>query len=104
MKAYGRKSILMITDVILVNIAIYMALLLRFDGHIMPQYKDIYYSTFLVLTLIKLLTYGVLGLYNSLWRYASIDELIQVFFATAIETALCYLYGEFFGVRLPRSV
>lgn len=81
-----------------------MALLLRFDGHIMAQYKDIYYSTFLVLTLIKLLTYGVLGLYNSLWRYASIDELIQVFFATAIETALCYLYGELFGVRLPRSV
>lgn len=104
MKVYGRKGILIITDIILVNIAIYMALLLRFDGNIMPQYKEIYYNTFAVLTLIKLVTYGVLGLYNSLWRYASIDELIQVFFATAIETALCYLYGQFFGVRLPRSV
>ncbi len=104
MKAYGRKGILIITDIILVNIAIYMALLLRFDGKIVFQYKDIYYNTFTVLTLIKIVVYGVLGLYNSLWRYASIDELIQVFFATAIETALCYLYGEFFGVRLPRSV
>lgn len=84
--------------------AIYMALLLRFDGHIMPQYRDMYYNTFIILTSIKIIVYGVLGLYNSLWRYASIDELIQVFFATAIETALCYLYGEFFDVRLPRSV
>lgn len=104
MKAYERKGILIITDIILVNIAIYMALLLRFDGKIVLEYKDMYYSTFVVLTLIKIVVYGVLGLYSSLWRYASIDELIQVFFATAIETALCYLYGEFFGVRLPRSV
>jgi len=104
LKVYGRKSILIITDIILVNMAIYMALLLRFDGRIMPQYRDMYYGTFIILTSIKIIVYLAMGLYNSLWRYASIDELIQVFFATAIETALCYLYGEFFGVRLPRSV
>jgi len=95
---------LVITDIIIVNIAIYMALLLRFDGRIMAQYKEIYYNTFVVLTLIKIFVYMIMGLYNSLWRYASIDELLQVFFATAIETAICYLYGEYFGAKLPRSV
>lgn len=94
----------MITDIIIVNIAIYMALLLRFDGKIMTHYKEIYYNTFLVLTFIKIIVYIMMGLYSSLWRYASIDELLQIFFATAIETALCYLYGEYFNVRLPRSV
>jgi len=93
-----------ITDIIIVNIAIYMALLLRFDGKIMTHYKEIYYNTFLVLTFIKIIVYIMMGLYSSLWRYASIDELLQIFFATAIETALCYLYGEYFNVRLPRSV
>ncbi|HHY78623.1 MAG TPA: polysaccharide biosynthesis protein [Clostridiales bacterium] len=81
-----------------------MALLLRFDGKIMTHYKEIYYNTFLVLTFIKIIVYIMMGLYSSLWRYASIDELLQIFFATAIETALCYLYGEYFNVRLPRSV
>ncbi len=104
MKAYGRKGILIISDILLVNLAIFMALLLRFDGNIMPQYEEIYLNTFAILTLIKILIYGVTGLYNSLWRYASIDELIQVFFGTAMETALCFLYGQLFDVRLPRSV
>lgn len=104
MKAYGRKTILIITDIILINLALYMALLLRFDGKIMPQYIIIYKDTFIVLTLIKILTYGILGLYKSLWSYASIDELIQVFFATAIESLLCFFYGQYFHVRLPRTV
>ena len=104
MKAYGRKTILIITDIILINLALYMALLLRFDGKIMPQYITIYKDTFIVLTMIKIVTYGVLGLYKSLWSYASIDELIQVFFATATESLLCFFYGEYFHVRLPRTV
>ena len=75
--------------------AMYMALLLRFDGRIIPQYRDIFYNTFMILTVIKISVYLLMGLYNSLWKYASIDELLQVFFATAIETALYYLYGDF---------
>ncbi len=104
MKAYTRKTILILTDVILVNLALYIALLLRFDGKIMPQYLIIFKETFLIITIIKIAVYGVLGLYKSLWSYAGIDELIQVFFATAAESILCYFYGQYFHVRLPRSV
>ena len=104
MKAYGRKTILIVTDIALINLALYIALLLRFDGKIMPQYITIYKETFIILSMIKIATYGVLGLYKSLWSYASIDELIQVFFATATETLLCFLYGQYFNVRMPRTV
>lgn len=104
MKSYSRKTMLIVTDIILVNLALYIALLLRFDGKIQLQYINIYKETFMLLTLIKVATYGVFSLYKSLWSYASIDELIQVFFATTAETLLCFLYGQYFNVRLPRTV
>lgn len=104
MKSYSRKTILILTDIILINLALYIALLLRFDGKIMPQYIKIFKETFIILTLIKIAVYGIIGLYKSLWSYASIDELIQVFFATMAETILCFFYGQYFNVRLPRTV
>lgn len=104
MKSFSRKTFLIISDIVLINLALYIALLLRFDGKIMPQYIRIFKETFLVLTLIKIATYWVLGLYKSLWSYASIDELIQVFFATTAESILCFFYGQYFNMRLPRTV
>jgi len=104
MKAIVRKALLVFSDIILVNICIYVALIFRFDGSIPKQYMDIFLNTMIYLTAIKIAVYYMFGLYRSLWRYASIDEMLQLAFAVAIEGILTYLFGQFFSVRLPRSV
>lgn len=104
MKANVRKILLLVLDIILVNMCIYVALIFRFDGNIPKQYIDIFINTLIYLTIIKIAIYYIFGLYRSLWRYASIDELLQLAFAVATEGVLTFLFGQFFNVRLPRSV
>ena len=104
MKANIRKIMLLVLDIILINACVYVALLFRFDGIIPIQYTDIFLNTMIYLTAIKITTYYVFGLYRSLWRYASIDEMLQLAFAVSIEGILTFLFGQYFNVRLPRSV
>lgn len=104
MKLFIRKVFFLTADVVLVNIAIYIALLLRFDGVIPEKFINIYTSTLIYMTIIKIISYYLFGLYRSLWKYASIDELIQIFYATATEAIFCYLLGELIQSRLPRTV
>lgn len=104
MKANVRKVLLLTSDIVLVNLCIYVALIFRFDGDIPKQYMDIFINTAIYLTTIKIVIYYLFGLYRSLWRYASIDEMLQLAFAVAIEGILTFLFGQFLNVRLPRSV
>lgn len=104
MKAYYRKAFLLVADAVLVNLSLYMALLLRFDGNIPVNYINIMIKSAAILTIIKIGTYYFYRLYSSLWKYASIDELIQVFFATTTESILCFIFGLATGARLPRTV
>jgi FlaA1/EpsC-like NDP-sugar epimerase len=104
MQANVRKIILLILDIVLVNLCIYVALVFRFDGNIPAEFINIYFDSIIYLTLIKITIYYLFGLYKSLWRYASIDEMLQLAFAVAIEGILTFLFGHFFNLRLPRTV
>jgi FlaA1/EpsC-like NDP-sugar epimerase len=104
LKAYNKKLLLLIIDAVLINLAVYIALIFRFDGKIPMQYIQIFENSFIYMTLIEVIIYYFFGLYKSLWNYASIDELIQVFFATAVGTVGVFAYGTILHVRLPRTV
>ncbi len=104
MKANVRKLLLFVTDIVLVNVCIYVALVFRFDGNIPKQFMDIFLNSMIYLTGIKIAVYYIFGLYRSLWRYASIDEMLQLAFAVSIEGVLTFLFGLFFDIRLPRTV
>jgi FlaA1/EpsC-like NDP-sugar epimerase len=95
---------LILTDVLLVNIAVGLALFIRFEGRIPLHYIDAFLNTCIIFTIFKILTYNVFGLYTSLWKYASIDELIQIFFAVSIGSAIEFIFGLIFGMSLPKSV
>ncbi|MDF2530973.1 MAG: polysaccharide biosynthesis protein [Clostridia bacterium] len=104
MKAYSRKAFLLISDLILLNIIIYLALIIRFDGVIPERYLDVYYNTTMILTLFNIVVFYLFGLYTSLWNYASIDELMQVFLAAAVGSVGSYPIGLLLHMPLPRSV
>ena len=104
MRTLTRKISLMLLDIILVNIAIYMALLIRFDGLIPVQYLNVFVYSAVLLTVIQILSYNLFGLYKSLWKYASIDELIKIFIATTVGSIFSFLFGTVFSMLFPRTV
>lgn len=108
MYGYMRKAVLILIDVIIVNIAFYGALLIRFEGAIPGRYLQSFYDFALLFTLTLILCFYFFGLYNRLWQYASIGELVNIVIAvtvgTVINIALAYFLMEGGQFPLPRSV
>jgi len=100
----------MLIDAVLVNLALYSALAIRFEGmsKIPVQYLESFFSLALIFTVVRLACFYFFGLYNRLWRYASIGELITVIIAVSVGTAIILALSYFLilpGVLpLPRSV
>lgn len=95
---------LLLTDILLVNLAVFFALYIRFEGAIPANYLHIFIKTHIMITIIKIFINKVFGLYTSLWSYASIDELIKIFYAVSIGSVTEYLFGLLFYMSMPRSV
>lgn len=101
---FHRSIILMVVDIILINIAAIAALGLRFEFHIPQVYFLIYIHHAIMITGIMMVTYYFCNLYNSLWRYASIDELIYIVLASCIGSLLLFILFHLLHVRLPKTI
>ena len=77
-------------DVVAINAAFFLALWIRFDFSfdITPDYWNAYLIFAPIYTLIAIPIFRKMRLYNSIWRFASFDELIRVGKATLISTAI----------------
>jgi FlaA1/EpsC-like NDP-sugar epimerase len=107
MMRYKNRIILLIVDIVLVNLAIILALFVRFEGHVNDQflqYFSVYRENILIITAIKIVVFYYFKLYSSIWRYASINEMIKIVVASiaanAIMISALILKQDF----LPRSV
>lgn len=101
------RIILFAIDAFLVNFAIILALFVRFEGHINEQfiqYFNRYISAFIIITIVKLLIFYYFRLYASIWRYASVEELMRVVAASIAGNALMISILFLMETNLPRSV
>lgn len=104
MLRYSKKTVLFVLDFMIINLAYIISLYLRFEAPIPAQYINTYLSTFLMCSTVKLVFYNKFGLYNSLWRYAGIDELIKIFAATTLGSVSCLLLSIIIDRQYPLSV
>lgn len=104
MQKRAKVFFLFILDVILINLAYYLALYLRFDGKIDLKYLNVYIDNALIITLLKIAVFYYFKLYRSLWRYASIDELLNVVVASIVANAGVVSLLLARQTFLPRSV
>lgn len=95
---------LITTDIILINLGYILALYLRFEGNIDQQYVQVYIDSLIMLTVIKIIVFRFFKLYKSLWRYASIDELLQVVIAAIVANVAVLSYLFFLHRNFPRSI
>jgi len=104
LKINKRKILFVIGDFILLYIAIYAAVLLRFDADIPPGYMNNIKNLFILACLVNIPMFYLFGLYSRLWVYASIEELIQLFLATVAGMLAEYIGSIILNIDMPRSV
>nr|WP_312562807.1 nucleoside-diphosphate sugar epimerase/dehydratase [Anaerospora sp.] len=95
---------LVLLDTIIITVAPYLALLLRFEGIIGSRQYQMVYEYLPGIILIRLLTFYFFGLYNRLWRYASIHELLAIVSAVTVSSVFVFIYMFGMGSKLPRSI
>lgn len=102
----NRIIALVVMDVASVLAASFAALLIRFEfsfKEIDHIYIERYERIIIPVILMTLLFYYIWKLYKSVWRYASADELINIFFAVSCSTAAQFIYCYFTHNDMPRS-
>lgn len=104
MSIHIRKILLAITDVILINLALFLALVIRFDTAIPQQYFSYFLQYQIIITAMQIGIFFLFGLYRSLWEYAGIEEMMQIFLAALAAGCLGLFSGLITGNRYPISV
>lgn len=78
--------------------------MLRFDGRLPVRYTEELMGYMVIIILIKILVFYAFRIYKSMWRYASIDEMIQVVGATIAANMAVLIYMFLVKSSLPRSI
>ncbi len=101
-----RRLIVFLCDTLLISLALCLAFLLRFDFTIPPQQLDLFWECLLVVMIVKPLVFVVTGFYNSLWRYASVQDAVEILKGVTLSSILAV--SAVFFLRqftpIPRSI
>lgn len=100
-----RILFMLVVDAILIVAAMFIALLLRFDGEIPSQHLYSLLNLIPLLTLVNLGFLLVFKLYGRVWEYASWGELFSIIKATTCSIVTVMVVIEAMQLQgLPRSV
>jgi len=100
----NRIVLLMVLDLIVFSASYYISYLLRFNFSIPP---GVFWGIGKLLAgaiMVKLMVFMVTGMYRTLWRYASIEEMLQVAIAVVIGNAIANIGLGLANANLPNSV
>lgn len=106
-KRISRIALLVIADIISATLATFMALWVRFDFSIQATsqsgFLEAAVSMLPVNVLTVILLFLILGLYSSVWRYASADELVKLILTVVANGILQLIIFSITGTKVPRS-
>lgn len=91
-------------DLMIVSLVPFLALYIRFEGVIPPNLYTVLASQLPLIVLVRLGMFYACGLYNRLWRYASINELVIIIGSVTASSAVLTLYLTLINAGLPRSI
>lgn len=104
---WGKRAILLLVfDIIAINLASFMALMIRFDFSF-NGIPAVYLKRFLVYmpvnTILTVLIFYVFRMYHSLWVYASINELWNIAWGSLTAALAEFGIMSIMGYRMPYS-
>lgn len=100
-----RIIMFLVLDVLSLTLCSFLAMALRFDFHNIPyKYTNIIYNYLIIDALILIFIFWAYRIYKSMWSYASISELISIFFSCTTFILVEYIYKYLIlKLPLPRS-
>ncbi|MBV6713469.1 polysaccharide biosynthesis protein [Paenibacillus chitinolyticus] len=105
MRNRNKVYVFMLLDVLVIWGSVWLSYLLRFDGAIPASYitQGLIFSLVLTFTTLSSLVY--FKLYNRVWQYASIGEMVSLFKAVTLSSILSYLAVTLAGqFSVPTSI
>ncbi len=92
-------------DIFCVYISYLIAFVMRFDNRIPPDDLHAFHTMMPWAVVICLVTFAVAKFYNTMWQFASLDELFQIFFGTTAASIIITLVGYTLAEkRFPNGV
>ena len=96
--------IFMVLDICVMIVASFLAIALRFDFVDIPkQYLKVAFDYVAIDATIMIISFFIYKLYTSVWRYASITELINIVIACCTTEGVCFAYKWYNCISMPRS-
>ena len=108
-KKWMRSNLwIVLFDIIAVNGAYLLALLIRFYVHFrftsaIGDFREYYLQFTPYYTVICLVVFYICGLYNGMWRYAGLDDMNRIILANVITAAVQFFGTRLFVGRMPTS-
>jgi len=100
-----RRSLILVTHVLLVAFAYFLAFLLRFEFSVPADGWEIFFTTLPVLVLIRASVFAWFHLYGGLWRYVSMYDIRGILKAVTLSSLLFVVVAlGIFADGFPRSV
>lgn len=101
----SKKLVILIADILAVFFSYGCALWLRFDlriSQIPREYLNDYFIYAVIAAVVTVMIYLLMKLYQSIWTYAGINEVINIFIGSVISAAITLL-ATYAWIRLPIS-
>jgi UDP-GlcNAc:undecaprenyl-phosphate GlcNAc-1-phosphate transferase len=89
--SYKRRIFEVLLDVVLIILAYYCAYVMRFGAMSQSGAWSVFLRTLPVLVFVKMATLLVMGVYRGIWRYTSVDDLINIAKAIIIGSVVSVL-------------
>ena len=101
-----RISLLLLYDVMAIFMSEYMALLIRYEfrpDKIKPEHLKLVLEFSILNILLTVFIFSLFSLYESLWRYASVTELLNLTLACLVSAGVQLIVMYMLEFRMPRS-
>ena len=101
---FNKIALFILADIIALVVSSLLAILIRFDFGLIPNtYLLNSYNYLFFDGLLLIILFIIFRLYTSVWKYASITELLNVFVACVLFESTSFAYKAFFDIKLPRA-
>ncbi len=101
-----RKLVIVFSHLCLISLSYYLSFMLRLDISLPDPYRAVFFSTLLLVLLIKLIVFSIFRLFSGWWRYVGMSDLLDIIKAAAVSAPLIYAgIGLTYGLsNYPRSL
>lgn len=104
MKSRYRPVILIIIDIVLIYLSYIFAFLIRFEWQLSNSSFNMFIEVAFILVAIKIVTFFYFKLYENLWRYAGVLDVLQIVVAVGTANAIAISFLFLIQANLPRSI